>query len=171
MPAKSSFPASKAIPNSAPIPFPAVTFLITWGTIGAFILSPDMAVRTYGEISGSHPLFFRATWSPAIAGFLVIYLYGGLPGLGAFLWRRLMWRGSWRGAAFILLLIPLVFVAGSLSKGGPMLAPLPPEGVGAVMAVLFMMLFLGPVAEFGWRGALQPMAQRHRRPPARQPEE
>ena len=77
-------------------------------------------------------MFFLATWSPAIAAFLVIYLHGGLPGIRAFLARLLMWRGSWGWAAFILLIIPLVFVAGSLIKGGPVLAPLPPEGAGAV---------------------------------------
>ena len=37
-------------------------------------------------------------------------------------------------AACALLFLPLVFVAGSLIKGGPVLAPLPSGGVGAVAA-------------------------------------
>jgi len=43
-------------------------------------------------------------------------------------------------------------MAGSLIKGGPLLAPVPPEGVAAMVALMFIMLFLGPMEEFGWRG-------------------
>ncbi len=161
MPARSSVPSAKTIPSPALGLFLAVTFLITWGVSGTYIVAPDTAAGTFGEISGAHPLFFLATWSPAIAAFAVIYLHGGLSGIAAFLARLRMWRGSWGWAAFILLLIPLVFVAGSLIKGGPVLAPLPPEGAGAVLAVMVMMLFLGPVEEFGWRGVMQPLLQRH----------
>ncbi|MDO9526344.1 MAG: CPBP family intramembrane metalloprotease [Gemmobacter sp.] len=45
-----------------------------------------------------------------------------------------------------------------------MLTSLPPEGAGSVVAVLFMMLLLGPVEEFGWRGVAQPVLQRHMAP-------
>ena len=164
MPVMPNPPASRRIPSSALVLFLSVTFLITWGVIGSYIVAPDLAAGLFGEISGSHPLFFLATWSPAIAAFGVVYLHGGVSGVRAFLSRLLMWRGSWGWAAFILLVIPLVFVAGSLIKGGPMLAPLPPEGAGAVVAVMFMMLFLGPVEEFGWRGVMQPLLQRHMAP-------
>ena len=84
-----------------------------------------------------------------------------MPALGAFLSRLLVWRGSAGWAAFILLVLPAVFVAGSLIKGGPVLAPLPPEGAMPVLAILVMMLFLGPIEEFGWRGVMQPLLQRH----------
>ncbi len=79
----------------------------------------------------------------------------------AFLSRLLLLRGSLGWATFILIGIPLVYVAGSLLKGGPILTPTPPEGISALVAVLFMMLFLGPVEEFGWRGVAQPILQRH----------
>ena len=65
---------------------------------------------------------------------------------------------------FILVVVPLVFIAGSLIKGGPVLAPIPPEGAGAMVAILFMMLMLGPIEEFGWRGVAQPILQRHMAP-------
>jgi membrane protease YdiL (CAAX protease family) len=91
----------------------------------------------------------------------VVYRRGGVSGLRGFLSRLRLWRGSWGWAGFILLGLPLVFVAGSLVKGGPVLAPWPPEGIGAVVAVLFIMLLLGPVEEFGWRGVMQPILQRH----------
>lgn len=164
MPAHSSVQSAIAIPGSALALFLSVTFLIAWGVVGSYLVAPDLAARFFGDISGANPLFFLATWSPAIAAFVVVYLHGGLPGLRAFLARLLMWRGSWSWTAFILLLIPLVFVTGSLIKSGPVLAPLPPEGAGAVVAVMFMMLLLGPVEEFGWRGVMQPLLQRYMAP-------
>lgn len=141
--------------------FLALTFAITWGVIGSYIfLSAEMTAR-FGQISGSHPLFFLATWAPAIAGFTVVLFSAGLGDLRRFLSRLLIWHCpvSWWG--FILLVIPLVFMAGSLIKGGPLLAPMPPEGVRATVSVMFMMLLLGPIEEFGWRGVAQPLLQRH----------
>jgi uncharacterized protein len=152
------------IPSSALVTFLSITFFISWGLIGFYIMAPEMATAAFGEISGSHPFFFLATWSPAIAAFVVVILHSGMAGLRAFLSRLLLWRCSVGWAAFILLLLPLVFVAGSLIMGGSVLAPLPPEGVGPVVAVLFMMLFLGPIEEFGWRGVMQPVLQRHMAP-------
>jgi membrane protease YdiL (CAAX protease family) len=81
--------------------------------------------------------------------------------LKAFLSRLLLWRCPPDWVAFVVIGIPLIFVAGSLLKDGPALAPVPPEVVGALVAVLFMMLFLGPVEEFGWRGVAQPILQRY----------
>ncbi|MGS4947482.1 CPBP family glutamic-type intramembrane protease [Meridianimarinicoccus sp. RP-17] len=150
-----------------PRPLPlylAMTFLITWGLIGVYILAPELAAATCGAISGAHPFFFIATWSPAIAAFVVVYLHGGIPGIRAFLSRLLLWRCAWGWVAFILLFLPLVFVAGSLIKGGPFLAPVPPEGLDPVVALLFMVLLLGPIEEFGWRGVMQPLLQRHMAP-------
>ena len=144
--------------------FLAVTFLITWGLIGIYILVPEMAAATFGELSGTHPFFFLATWSPAIAASTVLFLYCGLSGIRAFLSRMLLWRCAWGWVAFILFFLPLVFAAGSLIKGGPVLAPLPPDGMLPVAAVLFMMLLLGPIEELGWRGVMQPLLQRHMPP-------
>jgi membrane protease YdiL (CAAX protease family) len=148
------------LPSLALVPFVGITFLLTWGLIGLYIFAPDMAASTFGEISGSHPFFFLATWSPAISAFAVVAWYSGTAGIRGFLSRLLIWRCPLGWVAFILLFLPLVFVAGSLIKGGPVLAPLPPEGAGPVVAVLFMMLFLGPIEEFGWRGVMQPLLQR-----------
>ncbi len=149
------------IPSSAFFVYITITFLITWGVIGFYIFFPEVATGRFGEISGSHPFFFLATWGPAIAAFLVVFLYAGASGLGAFLSRLLLWRCSAGWVAFILIGVPLVYVAGSLIKSGPVLAPLPPEGVGSMISGLFMLLLLGPVEEFGWRGVAQPILQRH----------
>lgn len=152
------------IPSAALVPYLAVTFLITWALIGFYVVAPETAAATFGEISGSHPIFFLATWAPAIAALLVVFRHGGVSGLRAFLSRLLLWRVSPAWAAFILLVLPMVFVAGSLVEDGPVLAPLPPEGVMPVIGVLFMMLSLGPIEELGWRGVMQPLLQRHMAP-------
>ncbi len=151
----------QTLPSHALQFFALLTFGITWGVIGGYIYFPEQAAGTFGEISGSHPLYFLATWAPGIAGVLLVLAFGGLRGLRAFFSRLLYWRCAPVWWAFILIGIPLVFMAGSLIKGGPLVAPVPPEGVGAMVALMFMMLFLGPMEEFGWRGVAQPLLQRH----------
>ena len=143
------------------VTFFAITFAITWGVIGSYILWPVALTTSFGEISGSHPFFFLATWAPAIAAIAVVLFYRGLAGLRSFLSRILLWRCPATWWAFILIVIPLVYMSGSLIKGGPLLAPPPLEGHGPVVALMFMMLFLGPIEEFGWRGVAQPILQRY----------
>ena len=149
------------IPSQALFTFLIMTFGVTWGLIGIYIVRPDWATATFGEISGSHPFFFLATWAPAISALALVLYFAGLSGVKAFLSRVLLWRCSLGWIALILIGTPLVYLAGSLLKGGPVLAPVPSEGVGALVALLFMMLFLGPIEEFGWRGVAQPILQRH----------
>ncbi len=148
------------VPTGALIPFVAITFAITWGVIGLYIISPEWAAARFGEISGAHPLFFLATWAPALSAIAVVLISGGVAGLRAFLARLVLWRLPVPWVVFVLVGLPLVFVAGSALKGGPVLAPLPERGLGELFAVLGMMLFLGPVEEFGWRGVAQPLLQR-----------
>jgi uncharacterized protein len=156
--------AADEIPWIAVVSFLALTFSITWGVIGLYIVVPGRASDWFGEIDGSHPLFFLATWAPGIAAFIVVGTYAGVRGLRGLLSRLLLWRCSAGWAVFVLAGVPLVFVAGSLLKGGTLLAPVPPEGLAPVVTVMFMMLFLGPVEEFGWRGVAQPLLQRRMAP-------
>lgn len=149
------------IPSQALFTFLIMTFGITWGLIGIYVVRPEWATATFGEISGSHPFFFLATWAPAISALALLLYFAGLSGVKAFLSRLLLWRCSPGWIALILIGIPLVYLSGSLLKGGPVLAPTPPEGIGALFAMLFIMLFLGPIEEFGWRGIAQPILQRH----------
>lgn len=157
-------PLRHRLPSCALIPFALATFAITWGVIGTYILFPDTAAATFGPISGGHPLYFLATWAPAISGIALVFTYAGPKGVNAFLRRTLIWRCPPAWWLFILVGLPLVFMAGSLVKGGPLLAPAPPEGAGAMVALLAVMLVLGPVEEFGWRGVAQPLLQRHLAP-------
>jgi uncharacterized protein len=154
----------RKLPSYAILLFALLTFGITWGVIGGYVYFPEQASATFGEIGGSHPLYFLATWAPGIAGILLVLTFGGLRGLRAFFSRLFYWRCAPGWWALILIGIPVVFMAGSLIKGGPLLAPIPPEGVGAMVALMVMMLFLGPMEEFGWRGVAQPLLQRHMAP-------
>lgn len=155
---------SADIPSSALFAFVAITFLITWGLTGFAIFFPEVAVETFGPIDGSNPVFFVATWAPAIAAFGIVVRYSGLAGLKAFLSRLFLWRCPAMWVAFVALGIPLVYMAGSLIKGGPLVSPLPDGGIGVALGFVVMMLFLGPIEEFGWRGVAQPILQRHMAP-------
>ncbi|WP_136442817.1 CPBP family intramembrane glutamic endopeptidase [Pacificoceanicola onchidii] len=154
-------PQSFQVPSRALAGFFILTFAITWGVVGLYIVAPDWASSRFGAISGAHPFFFLATWAPAISAFLLVAVYGGASGLKAFLGRLTEWRLPSVWVWFIAIGIPVVFMIGSVLKSGPLLAPIPPEGLGTLIAITGMMLFLGPIEEFGWRGVAQPILQRH----------
>lgn len=151
----------RAIPTRALGVFLVTTFAITWGLLGVYIAFPTAAADQLGELSGTHPVFFIATWAPALAALMVVFGYRGGRGIRLFLSRLLLWRCPPAWATFILLGLPGVFIVGSLLKGGPLLAPLP---FGSGVMILFLMLLLGPVEELGWRGVMQPLLQRHLAP-------
>ncbi|MCA0043336.1 CPBP family intramembrane glutamic endopeptidase [Celeribacter litoreus] len=152
---------TRRVPSLALIGFYALTFGITWGIVAMYILAPDWATARFGEISGSHPFFFIATWAPCISAVTLVLLFGGVSGLKSFLSRLTLWRVPLPWMLLIALGLPAVYMIGSLLKGGPLLTPLPPKGLGAMVSLTFMMLFLGPIEEFGWRGVAQPILQRH----------
>lgn len=143
------------------VAFLVITFAITWSVIGAYIFWPEAMAARFGAISGRHPLYFLATWAPAISAILLVLFAAGFGGLRRFLSRLLLWRCPPIWWALILLGLPLVFIAGSLIKGGPLLTPRPPESAGPLVALMVMMVFLGPVEELGWRGVAMPLLQRH----------
>jgi hypothetical protein len=151
-------------PSRALLPFVLITFAVTWGIVGAWILFPARSTALFGEIGGGHPAFFLATWGPAIAALVLVAVHGGAVGLGRFLARLALWRCPPGWAAFVLLGIPLVFVAGAAIKGTLLDGPGPAAQPGALLAAMLLMLFLGPVEELGWRGVAQPLLQRHMAP-------
>lgn len=155
---------SNDLPSRAIVPQIAGTFAITWGIVGSYILWPEAMASFLGELGFGHPLYFLATWAPAILGIGLVGFHTGRRGLRGFFARLLLWRAATIWWLLILVGIPLVFMAGSLIKGGGLLAEMPPEGPGAALLFLGLMLFLGPVEEFGWRGVAQPILQRHMAP-------
>ncbi len=150
----------REIPSHALVYFVLLTVAITWGIAGAFIFFPKQATGLFGELEGAHPLYFLATWGPGLAGLILVFAYGGSRGLKRFLSRLFLWRSNPLWWLLVVVGLPLGFMAGSLIKGGPILAPME-DGAGQVLVLAIIMLFLGPVEEFGWRGVAQPILQRH----------
>ncbi len=149
------------IPSHALIPFIVLTFAITWGLVGLYIVAPERASAILGDISGTHPVFIIATWGPAISAFILILALAGTSGFRRYLSRLALWRCSPGWLAFLVLGIPLIFAAGALVKGNLFTNPIPPDGFGALLPVMAFMMILGPIEEFGWRGLAQPILQRH----------
>ena len=152
------------VPSLALVPFAVITFAITWGIVGSYVFAPDLMAAKFGEISGSHPAFFLATWAPALAAFIVILLHGRIAGLKAFLSRLAIWRCSTGWVVFLLIGIPLTFVAGAVAKGTPVNELVVFDSIQGTLGAMLVMLFLGPVEELGWRGVAQPILQRHMAP-------
>lgn len=148
------------VPSIALIPFIFITFTITWGLIGLYIFNFEQANAWFGEISGEHPLFYIATWAPAQSAFLVVLTYGGTSGFRNFVVRISLWRCSIIWTLFLLLGIPLIFAAGALVKGNLFSDWFTFDSLGKLAGAMALMLFLGPVEEFGWRGLAQPILQR-----------
>jgi len=66
------------------VPFFLITFLIAWSILGLYIFKATAMQNRFGQITGNHPLFFLAVWSPAIAAFLIVGLKQGLTGIKQF---------------------------------------------------------------------------------------
>ena len=68
----------KDVPFAAIWPFLLIAFGIAWGLLALHIFMPEPARARFGEISGSHPMFILAVYSPAIAAVVVVWYCGGL---------------------------------------------------------------------------------------------
>jgi membrane protease YdiL (CAAX protease family) len=147
------------IPFIAIVPFLLITFGLAWGILGLFIMLPKPMVAMFGEITGQHPLFFLAVWTPAIAAFIVITYYSGVRGLRRYLTRFLLWRSSPVWYAFLFLGIPLVFIGGSALKGNLFTEPFPFSSFPSLLVALVLAAIKGPIEEFGWRGLALPLLQ------------
>ena len=148
------------IPFRSFTPFLLISFGLAWGILGLFIFFPERMAAVFGQLSGNHPLFFLAVYSPAIAAFTVIISYSGLSGLRRFLRRALLWRCSVAWYAFLILGIPLIFTIGSWLKGNLFTEPLPFPSFQSTVTALVFAAIKGPVEEFGWRGLALPLLQR-----------
>jgi len=62
------------IPFTSLFPFFLITFGITWGVIAFYVFVPEPMVRLFGQLTGSHPLFYLAVWSPGIVAFIIIFI-------------------------------------------------------------------------------------------------
>jgi len=140
-------------------PFFALAFGLGWGLAALPILFPDQIEAMFGPVSGTHPLFILAVYSPGIAGVLLVWRHYGLKGLGRFFRRLTLWRmpGVW----WLLLLvgIPAVKYLGA-ALNGTLGEPFPFSPWYDLLPALLLVLFIGPMEEFGWRGVALPLLQR-----------
>jgi len=151
---------STQVPSNALVPFLLITFGLAWGIIALFIFLPNQMTSLVGELTGQHPLFFLAVYSPAIAAFIVVIYYGGTGGLRRYLSRVLIWRCSPVWYAFLIIGIPLLFFGGAVLKGNLFVEPFPFPSFQTLVVALLLMAIKGPVEEFGWRGLALPLLQR-----------
>jgi len=142
------------------LPFFMITFTLAWGILALFIFLPEQMIATVGQLSGRHPLFFLAVYAPAIAAWIIVARDAGPGGFRRYLSRVLLWRCSPGWWAFLLIGIPVIFIAGSWYKGNLFDEPLPITSWEALLTGLFFAAIKGPVEEFGWRGLALPLLQR-----------
>jgi membrane protease YdiL (CAAX protease family) len=137
-----------------------IAFGLCWSVTGAFIFFPERTTAIFGELSLTNPLFFLATYAPAIAAFFLVLRHTGWSGFKRYLSRLLLWQVHWGWYAILLIGIPLCFYIGATIKQLSISEMFPITSIGELLPVLFLMLFLGPVEEFGWRGFALPLLQR-----------
>ena len=146
------------------IPFLIITFGLAWGIIALYIFVPDQMTSLFGEISGNHPLFFLATYSPAVSALIIIMIKTRGSGTRRFLSRLLQWKAPLPWYLFIVLGVPLIFYTGALLKGLSLPEFLPVSSIGAYIGALALFAIKGPVEELGWRGLALPLLQRKMSP-------
>ncbi|ABW66731.1 CPBP family intramembrane glutamic endopeptidase [Desulfosudis oleivorans] len=152
--------AAHRVPFGSFIPFLLISFGLAWGILGLYIFLPEKMVSVFGQLTGNHPLFYLAVYAPAIAAFAVVAWNSGLAGVRRFLGRVLLWRCSAAWYAFLIIGIPVIFVAGSAMRGNLFTDPFPFASSQALFVALFFAAIKGPVEEFGWRGIALPLLQR-----------
>jgi len=151
---------TRRIPFRSIIPFLLISFGLAWGIIGLYVFLPDRMGVMFGQLTGNHPLFYLAVYSPAIAAFILVARTGGISGLQRFLGRFLLWRCSAAWYAFLIIGIPLIFIIGSTFRGNLYTGPFPFASMQSLFVALLLAAIKGPVEEFGWRGLALPLLQR-----------
>ncbi len=151
---------TKRMPFRSFIPFLLISFGLAWGIIGLYVFLPDRMGAMFGQLTGNHPLFYLAVYSPAIAAFILVARTGGISGLQRFLRRVLLWRCSAAWYAFLIIGIPLIFIIGSTIRGNLYIEPFPFSSIQSLFTALLLAAIKGPVEEFGWRGLALPLLQR-----------
>ena len=151
--------SKRALETKTVIPLTLITFAITWGIALLFILFYDQMESLFGEIGYTNPMYILAVYAPAIAAFILVLKYHGIKGLVRFLKRLTIWRMSSGWWVFLIIGVPGLFYLAALIEGTYGDA-FPFSPWDTALSALVIMLLLGPVEEFGWRGFMLPLLQR-----------
>ena len=138
------------------VPFLGLTFGLTWGLAAVMILFADQVAALFGEMGYTNPLYVLAVYGPAFAAVILVARYYGFHGLGSYLRRLTLWRMSPRWWSFLVLGIPLIYYIAA-AAAGTITDPFGFEPWYGVLPALLLMLVLGPMEEFGWRGVALPL--------------
>ncbi|WP_319370020.1 type II CAAX endopeptidase family protein [uncultured Ilyobacter sp.] len=143
------------------MPFLLITFIVTWTILGLYIFLPNKMTSIFGKITGDHPMFFLAVYSPAIAAIIVVLHSSGIKGVQSYLRRVLIWRSTKSWYTFLILGIPLIFISGSALKGNLFTEPFQFSSFHSLFMAFLLTAIKGPVEELGWRGVALPLLQRN----------
>ena len=105
------------------VPYLIMTFSIAWAILALYIFLPVQMTGIFGQLSGTHPLFYLAVWAPAISAFTIIVIKEGINGLMGFLARIKLWRTSMMWYFFLIVGVPVIFYAGAALKGNLLTLP------------------------------------------------
>jgi uncharacterized protein len=152
------------VPFLSLFPFLLMSFGIGWGILALYIFLPDLMSGMFGQLTGNHPLFFLAVWSPAIAAVILVLYHSGVPGVKRFGARLLLWRAPVAWYAFLIIGIPLVFLGGAAIRGNLFTDPFPFPSWQPLVVAMVLAAIKGPLEEFGWRGVALPILQRKMAP-------
>jgi membrane protease YdiL (CAAX protease family) len=140
--------------------FFALTFAIAWGGMGLTLMFQEAVEAALGPMGATHPLFILAVWAPAISATLLVLRQDGLPGLGRFLSRLLLWRAPVGWYLLLLVGLPAISFLGAAMGGTLTRDALVQPPLSELLAMVGFMLILGPMEELGWRGYALPILQR-----------
>ncbi len=143
--------------------FFVLTYFLSWIPAGCYISLSDHVDALRETTLPGTIIFYMATYSPALVSLVLIYLLHGGGGVRAFGRRLLRWDVPLRWYTAIVIVIPLLFLAGkaaSVALGRS--SPSPPASDWFVLPFLSLSALItdpGPMEEIGWRGFALPLLQ------------
>jgi uncharacterized protein len=135
-------------------------YAFTWGFIGIFLIGLKV------PLNGLTNVFVIA--GPTVAALVATALCLGGPGVVQLLKRLVLVRVNVFWYAFALIIVPLLFVVGTIVLPGAIaaFAPVPADVIGQAPLTFVLVWFVGGplLEEIGWRGFALPRLQRRLNP-------